>query len=110
MTNDAGTFLYQAPEMFQQSSQSNYGPSSDVYSFGLLVLEVFSRSPPYGDLATQSAFLFEFVDAIRSHRLKPNIHGLPEACPVRDIILICIELRPEKRPTFAQIVARMIKQ
>ena len=107
MTNDSGTFLYQAPEMFQKSS--HYGPASDVYSFGLLVLEVFSREPPYSSATTTSAFLFEFVDAVRSQRLLPNVHGLPPACPVRSVILDCIQWEPSSRPSFAAVVRALEK-
>jgi serine/threonine protein kinase len=54
LANDTGTFRWMAPEMMKHKA---YGRKVDVYSFGLILWEMFSGSVPYEDLNPfQAAF------------------------------------------------------
>ncbi|OEL19126.1 Serine/threonine-protein kinase HT1 [Dichanthelium oligosanthes] len=54
LANDTGTFRWMAPEMMKHKS---YGRKVDVYSFGLILWEMFSGSIPYEELNPfQAAF------------------------------------------------------
>jgi serine/threonine protein kinase len=54
LANDTGTFRWMAPEMMKHKT---YGRKVDVYSFGLILWEMFSGSVPYEDLNPfQAAF------------------------------------------------------
>ena len=54
LANDTGTFRWMAPEMMKRKA---YGRKVDVYSFGLILWEMFSGSVPYEELNPfQAAF------------------------------------------------------
>ena len=88
-TVGAGAVLYSAPEMFASiTSSQKQTPKVDVYSYGVLLLEVTSREMPSRDsykgmlqlLATQM----------------PDIHKL---------IVQCTEHSPTNRPTMCDILS-----
>ncbi|XP_062206842.1 uncharacterized protein LOC133908722 [Phragmites australis] len=94
LANDTGTFRWMAPEMMKHKS---YGPKVDVYSFGLILWEMFSGSIPYEDLTP-----FQAAFAVFNKNVRPVI---PTSCPapVRLLIEQCWASHPEKRPEFWQI-------
>lgn len=95
LANDTGTFRWMAPEMMKHKT---YGRKVDVYSFGLILWEMFSGSVPYEDLnPLQAAF------AVFDKNVRPVI---PISCPapVRLLIEQCWASHPEKRPEFSHIV------
>ncbi len=68
---EVGTFLYMAPECFDsQPISSTLGTRADVYSFGILMLELFGIRP-YGDVAIVHNVAL-FADSLRSQRLQPQ--------------------------------------
>ncbi|KAJ0800929.1 putative protein kinase RLK-Pelle-LRR-XI-1 family [Helianthus annuus] len=101
--NIAGTFGYLAPEL---SYMMKVTEKCDVYSFGVLVLEIIKGEHP-GDiissLASTSTEEVEFTDLV-DHRLPVP---LPEVKEVLTSILIlairCINSNPEIRPTMHQV-------
>uniref|UniRef100_A0A251V571 non-specific serine/threonine protein kinase n=1 Tax=Helianthus annuus TaxID=4232 RepID=A0A251V571_HELAN len=102
-SNIAGTFGYLAPEL---SYMMKVTEKCDVYSFGVLVLEIIKGEHP-GDiissLASTSTEEVEFTDLV-DHRLPVP---LPEIKEVLTSILIlairCINSNPEIRPTMHQV-------
>jgi len=55
LANDTGTFRWMAPEMMKHNKA--YGRKVDVYSFGLILWEMFSGTIPYEELNPfQAAF------------------------------------------------------
>lgn len=113
MSVDVGTLLWLAPEVMsspQDGAGSNvttlYGPSADVYSYGILLYEILSRDLPYlnmDELNTQMMSRFKFKELIRGGlrpRLEPN-HGYPLwFC---EIMARAWSHDPQARPTFVQI-------
>ncbi|KAK3165427.1 hypothetical protein QOZ80_1AG0033040 [Eleusine coracana subsp. coracana] len=95
LANDTGTFRWMAPEMMKHKA---YGRKVDVYSFGLILWEMFSGSVPYEDLNP-----FQAAFAVFDKNVRPVI---PTSCPapVRLLIEQCWASHPEKRPDFSQIV------
>ncbi|KAF8696405.1 hypothetical protein HU200_037319 [Digitaria exilis] len=95
LANDTGTFRWMAPEMMKHKS---YGRKVDVYSFGLILWEMFSGSIPYEELNP-----FQAAFAVFDKNVRPAI---PASCPgpVRLLIAQCWASHPEKRPDFFQIV------
>ena len=77
MTRDAGTLLYMAPEVF--SSNVGYDTSADVYSFGLVVIEVWTGMNPFAP--HEFTWIFEFMDRIMSKEVVPGFNNLPRAVP-----------------------------
>ncbi|CAL4954586.1 unnamed protein product [Urochloa decumbens] len=95
LANDTGTFRWMAPEMMKHKA---YGRKVDVYSFGLILWEMFSGSIPYEELNP-----FQAAFAVFDKNVRPAI---PTSCPapVRLLIEQCWASHPEKRPDFFQIV------
>lgn len=51
-----GTCLYMAPEMFEKSK--SFTNKVDVYSFGIVLNEIFTSKPPYdGETFDESALI-----------------------------------------------------
>lgn len=97
----SGTPYWMAPELLRR--ESNNTAESDVYAFGVLLFELFSREDPYKgeDPAT---VLNEIVDPIIAK--KPRV---PRGCPskVAEIMSDCFDRNPQKRPTFEEIDLRI---
>lgn len=95
-----GTPLWMAPELLRGESNTT---ASDVYSFGIILYEVFSRKDPYhGEDVSQ--VLRDVANPRKKKR--PRI---PLACPPAVVPLYtdCIGEDPELRPGFDEIDMRI---
>jgi len=102
MTKGLGTPHWMAPEVI---GSSHYGKPSDVYSYGILVWELWHRQIPYGNMdATQIC-----MGVVQS---KPPLRP-PIAKTVPDLMarfmVWCWNQEPSQRPTFANIIAQLDK-
>jgi hypothetical protein len=78
---EAGTCLYMAPECFSSTESAETansalstlnGSRADVYSFGVLLLELFGVRP-YGEIAvSDTTNVVQFAAMLRDKRLKPQ--------------------------------------
>ncbi|CAK9250073.1 unnamed protein product [Sphagnum jensenii] len=112
----AGTKGYLAPEY---ATRGQLTEKVDVYSFGVLVLEVMSgrknidpNLPPHDiyllDIAWRLArrkgnSIMNLVDCT----LELNFEEMKEALRVVKIALLCLQQEPENRPTMARVVAML---
>ncbi|KAI3906478.1 hypothetical protein MKX01_029093 [Papaver californicum] len=100
MTSAAGTFCYIDPE-YQQTGM--LGTKSDVYSLGIMLLQIITARPPMG-LAHYVARAIEkgtFEDM-----LDPSVPDWPveEALAFAKIAIQCAELRRKDRPELGTVV------
>lgn len=98
-----GTPLWMAPELLRGESTNT--AASDMYSFGIIFYEVYSRKDPY-DGENISLILREVAD--------PNVNRrppIPPAMPpkVKDIMTDCLQGNANDRPTFEQLDLRIKK-
>ncbi|KAM6163111.1 protein-tyrosine kinase 6 [Rhynchocyon petersi] len=87
-------YKWTAPEAL---SRGHYSTKSDVWSFGVLLHEIFSRGQmPYPGMSNHEAFLR--VDA--GYRM-----ACPPECPpsVHKLMLACWQRDPEQRPSFQML-------
>ena len=86
----AGTPFYVAPELFDSSKLA---PASDVFSFGVIMWEIFMGCPP-------------FVVGRAGPEKHPDLPGFPPHSPFNYAVLAlaCMTPVPEDRPPFSQIV------
>ncbi len=105
MTKDAGTILYMPPEMWEQNGA--YGTSADVYSYGLLVIELWTGQSPFAP--HEFSWILEFIDRIRRGEVVPGVTNMPPSCPdvVRELAAQCVVLNAQLRPSFRDIVRRL---
>ena len=79
--------------------------TSDVYSFGIAIYEVYSRRYPY-DTEDTSTALKQVADATL---VPPKRPALPSSCPPRlaDMMQECWASSPEHRPTTQALESRL---
>ncbi|THU58348.1 hypothetical protein C4D60_Mb03t13290 [Musa balbisiana] len=100
MTSAAGTFCYIDPE-YQQTGM--LGTKSDVYSLGVLLLQLITGRPPMGlthhvERSIERGTFAEMLD--------PSVRDWPveEALSLAKLALRCVELRRRDRPDLATII------
>ncbi|KAL6141135.1 hypothetical protein ACLB2K_059426 [Fragaria x ananassa] len=100
MTSTAGTFCYIDPE-YQQTGM--LGTKSDIYSLGVLLLQIITAKPPMGlthqvERAIETGRIFEMLD--------PAVHDWPveEALKFAKLSLQCAEMRKKDRPDLRKVV------
>ena len=91
-----GTPLWMAPEVL---SGKEFTEASDLYSFGVILWEIYTRSEPYKEFKDYSVF----KDHICNQNYREKI---PNDCPPRlaDLMSKCWHADPSKRPDFAQVL------
>merc|ERR1712137_929037 len=91
-----GTPLWMAPEVLQNKE---YDESADVYSFGIVLWELFTQREPFEDIESFSMM----IDSVVAEQKRPEI---PKECPkkLRKLIEICWDADPKKRPKFSQMI------
>eukprot|EP00762_Andalucia_godoyi_P005556 ANDGO_00497.mRNA.1 Eukaryotic translation initiation factor 2-alpha kinase len=103
-----GTHTYASPE---QISNMLYNEKTDVFSMGVILLELFF---PFQTLSERAHFMTTLRQAIDS-RLPVELKHLPknivEDYPrIADWVLKCLSLKPADRPSVAQLLADPIFQ
>ncbi|KAI3981989.1 hypothetical protein MKX01_018895 [Papaver californicum] len=100
MTSTAGTFCYIDPE-YQQTGM--LGVKSDVYSLGIMLLQIITAKPPMGlthyvERSIERGKLAEMLD--------PDVPDWPveEALVFAKLALQCAELRRKDRPDLGKVV------
>ncbi|XP_074581027.1 U-box domain-containing protein 52-like [Curcuma longa] len=100
MTATAGTFCYIDPE-YQQTGM--LGTKSDIYSLGILLLQLITAKPPMGlshyvDRAIEKGAFAEMLDQ--------SVPDWPveEALSLAMVALKCAELRRKDRPDLATVI------
>ena len=89
------TPFYTAPEVLLGGEPSK---ESDVYSFGILLLEMVSRKQPFSSYNNYD----KFKTALTTQGVRPNF---PKDCPkdLKVLIQQCWDQNPSKRPSFVDI-------
>lgn len=97
MTSNVGTVSWIAPEIF---AKKNYTEKADVYSYGIILWELFTRKMPFGDIEAFS------VPLIVSKGERPEI---PKEVPPewRKLIKSCWNQKPHLRPSFKKILSKL---
>jgi serine/threonine protein kinase len=103
MTSNLGTTAWCAPEIFTPSEKARYSLPVDVYSFGMVLWELWERKRPYEELPSR----FDVIDAIKAG----NRPVISDNCPTGLMSLIqrCWQYEPSRRPKFSYIV-RYLKE
>jgi hypothetical protein len=103
LTIGVGTVQYTAPEVLDPPTCAlsvQYGAKVDVYSFGILLWELFAGNKPYTDL---SAAQVPMAVCARNVRPSPDPLTLPEALVA--MMKRCWQADVAQRPTMAAVVA-----
>ncbi|XP_072039701.1 uncharacterized protein [Amphiura filiformis] len=95
-SSEKGTWRYMAPEIH---NASRFSKPSDIYAFGMLLLEIQSRELPFGEKNEWQFIVYKVV----SEGLRPDI---PHSCPKRlaRLIHLCWKADPKKRPDIETVL------
>ncbi|XP_019099845.1 PREDICTED: putative receptor-like protein kinase At3g46340 [Camelina sativa] len=107
----AGTLGYLDPEYY---STCRLSETSDVYSFGILLLEIITNQPVI-DHAREKAHITEWVAFVLkegdiSRIVDPNLHGEYNSRSVSralQLAMICANPSSEKRPNMSQVITEL---
>jgi len=94
-TGSVGTYQWMAPEVLDSREYDN---KVDVYSFGIVLWELFTQDVPYRGLSD-----FQIMIAVLQKDTRPLI---PQNCPsnLTKLIRKCWEKEPKNRPDFSTLV------
>jgi len=93
-TIDVGTIPWMSPEVLMQIP---YGPSIDVFSFGMVIYELIFMRTPDKRKPTDG---FRFKSELYAHQLPADIpQGLWE------LLCSCCAQKPEERPKFPKVLS-----
>jgi len=92
-----GTPNYMAPEVFS----GVYNSKCDVYSFAIILWELFMQEHPF----QQFKHPFQLIFAVSQQNIRPPI---PEGCIPRlaQLMNICWTKDPKERPSFDIIIKK----
>ncbi|GBC07876.1 hypothetical protein RclHR1_07750003 [Rhizophagus clarus] len=96
-------FVYMAPEIIC-GSQRQHTPESDIYSFGMIWLEILSEKPPYYGYEHNCDLANKIIRGIRPKILQE----IPsEYLEYRELINQCLDAIPSNRPTLIFIFEKL---
>lgn len=103
--NPSGSILWMPPEVIRMQMSNPYSNLSDVYSFGIVLYELFSSTLPYNEFKSRDQILF----LVGSGRLKPDMKKLRSDVSkrLRTLLDKCICYKPDERPEFREIFATL---
>ena len=97
-----GTPFWMAPEILR--GEHGNSAASDVYSFGIILYEVYSRRDPYENDDNVIDILRLVCD--KKIQKRPQVPvSMPEK--VKALMAECVDDEPSKRPTFEEIDQRL---
>ncbi|KAL8564032.1 hypothetical protein ACOMHN_016321 [Nucella lapillus] len=99
MTNNKGSAAWMAPEVFEGC---NYSEKCDVFSWGIILWEVFTRRKPFDEIGGPA---FRIMWAVHNGTRPPLIQGLPKFLEL--LMTKCWSGNPPERPSMSEVVRIM---
>ena len=99
MTNNKGSAAWMAPEVFEGN---NYSEKCDVFSWGIIMWEVFTRIKPFEDIGGNA---FRIMWAVHGGTRPQSILGCPK--PFDNLMKKCWTHHAVERPSMAEVVRVM---
>ncbi|RIB25966.1 kinase-like domain-containing protein [Gigaspora rosea] len=99
-----GVLPYVAPELLRASTYGDnivYTQKSDIYSFGIIMSEVFTGYPPYHDINHGASLASRIIKGQRPE-IKCEVPHL-----LLDLMKKCLDAVPDKRPTADELHAEL---
>ncbi|KAF3432842.1 hypothetical protein FNV43_RR23944 [Rhamnella rubrinervis] len=109
LTSVRGTIGYMAPELFYRNIGVSY--KADVYSFGMLLMEITGKrkncNAPAENSSTEMYFPDWVYDQVEGNYLESEISIEKEMKLVKKMIIVglwCIQMRPSDRPSMHKVI------
>ncbi|XP_047253966.1 integrin-linked protein kinase 1 isoform X2 [Capsicum annuum] len=101
MTGGTGSYRYMAPEVYRRES---YGKSVDVFSFALIVHEMFLGGPSNREQAPE-----QVADKTAYEDYRPHLASYIFPEQIKTLLRECWHKNPDRRPSFQEIIDRLEK-
>jgi Ca2+-binding EF-hand superfamily protein len=104
-TDVCGTPQWMAPEVLGNmfGREIHYDGRCDVYSYGILLWEIFHCNIPYAETGMDQ---MQIADAVLNSNIRPSVsRSCPQ--PVQGIIMQCWAKSPDQRPSFSEVVDKL---
>eukprot|EP00927_Polykrikos_kofoidii_P039463 TRINITY_DN33845_c0_g1_i1.p2 TRINITY_DN33845_c0_g1~~TRINITY_DN33845_c0_g1_i1.p2 ORF type:complete len:306 (+),score=51.34 TRINITY_DN33845_c0_g1_i1:126-1043(+) len=98
LTGGVGTPYWMAPEVF---AGARYNEKIDVYSFGMVLYEIFCRAIPFDNVEPHQ------VRSLVMNGQLPDLELVPRDCPrslLKAFIGMCWDKDPNARPSFGEVL------
>ncbi|KAF3441343.1 hypothetical protein FNV43_RR15257 [Rhamnella rubrinervis] len=99
MTGRTGSYRYMAPEVYRRES---YGKSVDVFSFALIVHEMFQGGP--SNMAEDGE---QIADRRAYEDSRPHLSSYLYPEPIKTLLQRCWHKSPDCRPAFDEIILQL---
>ena len=100
--NGVGSVQWMAPELLQNYNSDNITDKVDVYSFGIIIWEMYSRTQPYKGMSVS-----QIINFVCNEKGRPNCDliakdDMPKG--LFELMTKCWDKNPSSRPTFEEIL------
>lgn len=102
-TEGAGSLRWQPREVVFGDARPS--TASDVYSFGMTVIELLSGSPPFGYYAHERSIVMDLYTKLRPRDIVPVISLWSKE--LTDLITSCWAEDPCERPTLVSVINQL---
>eukprot|EP00035_Acanthoeca_spectabilis_P005810 m.117557 g.117557 ORF g.117557 m.117557 type:complete len:1166 (-) comp13200_c0_seq3:111-3608(-) len=102
-----GSFLWMSPEALSgEDIPREVGPKLDVYSFAIVLFEIWTRAQPWMELQCADAEFHKSLSELLKKGTRPQIPQGCEAAPAgyRELMESCWAGDPASRPSFDEIL------
>ena len=90
-----GSLYWMAPEIYQKMV---YNEKCDIWSFGIMVIEMFLGDPPYYGTRYGQRDIMDFL----SNGIVPIPNNMPEK--MSDFVRMCLRINPSQRPSARELL------
>jgi serine/threonine protein kinase len=101
MTGETGSYRYMAPEVFLHEQ---YDKSVDVFSFAMVLYEMFEGAAPFEEEAAYDA-----AQLVADEDRRPEMKAKTYPLGMQELIWRCWSRKPKERPPFDTIVEELQK-
>ena len=105
-----GNVLYMSPEALDEAK--SYTAKLDVFSFGVLVIQILTRQFPNPTDRFRIVYVAEFDEMLRreiaeTERRKAHLQLIPDAHSLKPLALQCLKKKENERPSALQLCERL---
>jgi len=102
----AGTPQYAAPEVLSvNTAKTGYSTAVDIYSFGMVLLELLTLHTPYWDIEPRA--VPSMVDRGTLPTIPDEVKNIPDYQPFFVLMYKCLAREPAERPASPELVSEL---